>query len=572
MPEPKPFEDKPAPEIPKKGFNVEVSQPDMLFKVAQNIVNGENGSINEISSTQIDDALFVNESTNLRGFESNWGEKKYGHAVNVDGTIHYSTSLKLSDQQVNNENHGYFSQDKADLINQILVSKGLRSRLDNSNWGGRNFIKIERDGNFFEVSLGLQNRQIEEDEIRKAVDQERKRGDDDGYNKKYRLPDIEKGLTNDRVSFGLVGKDRYENGIEDYPKLEDEASFNRATKAYVEVYKQVVNAIYEAEGITPPDKTVVLRPPIKNDDTFTRISSTSTESPIAVTSEQLQAEAIGFDDIAGQDFAVAEARRLVLAINHPEVFEKRGVKRPKGILFYGPPGTGKTLIARAVAKEANAEFLQVSAADIGTKWYGESEKLMQEVFNIANKSVAQGKKVVLFFDEIDSLAPSREDSHEATRKVVATLLQNMDGMKANPNVTILAATNRPQDIDPALKRPGRFDKLIPVELPSADGREAILKVHMEKAKKNSMDPDNMFSPDINLSEIGNGTEGMSGADLANLVNLTLEDKTMAELSGKEWTPITADEMTQTAKRLGLLKEEKRKIGFITNNQNGNSKV
>lgn len=571
MPEPKSPETPPIPEAPKKGFSVEVRQPEMLYKLAQNIINGtekQSGLFDDqVSDTQIKDTLFSKENTTLKGFEYGWGQKHLGFSTDSEGTYHYSTSLRLSRDRVNGSDHGYFSEDKVRKITQVLVGKGVRASVDDGFLKkGKCRVKIERDGSFFEVYFGFASRQVEENQIREAA-----KGDPDGYDAKYRVPEIAKGLTNNSISIGTINQSRYETGFEGYPKLEDEAAFIKSTNTYIDVYKQVVSAVYETEGIAPPDKTVVLRPPIKSEDTFTRISSASTETPITVTSEQLQTEAIGFDDIAGQDFAVAEARRLVLAINNPEVFEKRGVKRPKGILFYGPPGTGKTLIAKAVAKEANAEFLQVSAADVGTKWYGESERLMQEVFNIANRDVAQGKKVVLFFDEIDSLAPSREDSHEATRKVVATLLQNIDGMKANPNVTVIAATNRPQDIDQALKRPGRFDKLIPVELPNAEGRTAILKVHMEKAKKNSQDPDSMFSADINLTEMGQATDGMSGADLANLVNLTLEDKTMAELQGQAWTPITASEMTQTAKRLGLLKEEKRRIGFIQPNQNGEKK-
>ncbi|MDI6743630.1 MAG: ATP-binding protein [Smithella sp.] len=568
MSEPRPPDDIPVPEAPKKGFNVEVRQPEMLFKIARNIVNGTQESFNEISSTQINDSVFTKESTVLRGFKIGWGREKLGFESGVEGTFHYATDLHLSRQLTDSENHGYFSADKAEKIEQILVEKGIRAVYDNNFFDGQGAIKIERDGFFFELFLGYPDRRSNEDAIKREVAEEEAGGEEDGYAKTYELPEIAEGLVNNSISLDMINRERYETGREGYPILEDEASFIRATNIYVDIYKQAVTAVYEAEGKTAPDKTVIFRPSIKSEDAFTKIASTSRELPISVTAEQLQTEAIGFEDIAGQDGAVAEAKRLVLAINHPEIFEKRGVKRPKGILFYGPPGTGKTLIAKAVAREANAEFLQVSVADIGTKWYGESERLMQEVFNIANKDVAHGKKVVLFFDEIDSLAPSREDSHEATRKVVATLLQNMDGMKANPNVTILAATNRPQDIDPALKRPGRFDKLIPVVLPNAEGRAAILKVHMERAKGNSTDPNNMFSPDIDLAGIGQVTDGMSGADLANLVNLTLEDKTMAELQGRVWIPTTAAEMIQTAKRLGLLKEERRRIGFIQPGPNG----
>lgn len=401
------------------------------------------------------------------------------------------------------------------------------------------------------------------------VEAEKKRGKE-GYATKYELPKIEQGLENNSIMVWLVDMRRATDGWEGYPKLNDQADFIKATEAYTKAYQQVLTAIYAEEGITPKDNTVVLRPPVLNADTFTQIKSTETSSPALVTPEQLKTEHIAFSEIAGQDAAVSEAKRLVLAINHPEVFEKRGVKRPKGILFYGPPGTGKTLIAKAVASEANAAFLEISAADVGTKWYGESERLMQKVFDIANDTVAKGQKVVLFFDELDSLAPSREDAHEAARKVVATLLQNMDGMRSNTNVTIIAATNRPQDIDPALKRPGRIDKLIPVGLPAPDGRAAILKVHMEKAKKAAGASEELFSQEIDLTQLGQVTEGMSGADLANLVNLTLEEKTMAELEGKGWTPVGTGDMLVTARKLGVIKEEKRRIGFITPAKNPQS--
>lgn len=452
MSEPSSPETPPIPEAPKKGFNVEVRQPEMLYKMAQNIVGGVETKRNpfgdRVSETQIDDQVFEREYTTLSGFESNWGEKSIGRPSRVDNTFFYKTRLVLSPEMTSGQLHGFFGEEKVKDIAQRLVQKGIRAKVDEYFLAeDKGCIKIERDGNFFEVFFGYTSKEAEENTIR-----EQARLNPDGYDATYEIPRIEKeGVVNEAISLDVVDQVRHETSMEGYPKLGDENSFKRLTNTYTEIYKQVITTIYEEEGKNPPDKTVVFRPPIKNSDAFTQISSSSTETPIAVTSEQLKTEAIGFDDIAGQDGAVAEARRLVLAINHPEVFEKRGVKRPKGILFYGPPGTGKTLIAKAVAKEANAEFLQISAADIGTKWYGESERLMQEVFNIANKSVSEGKKVVLFFDEIDSLAPSREDSHEATRKVVATLLQNMDGMKANPNVTVVAATNRPQDIDPALK-------------------------------------------------------------------------------------------------------------------------
>lgn len=560
-PEPTP----PSPEGgPKGGVKVECRQPELIYSLARGIVDGTEKHSKEVSNTQFGDSIIGQERTDISGFEATKGSGE-----RIDGTFHYDTWIDLSGERVAREDHGYFSNEKVDRINAVLTQLGAKTVVDHEAfWGNQNRIVIEKDGYFIEAHFGWNSRQAEEAIIMAEVEGEKTRGKE-GYATKYELPRIAQGLENKSIGMTLVDRQRAKDGWEGYPKLQDQGDFTRATQAYTETYQQVLQALYAEEGITPKDNTVVLRPPVLNSDAFTQIKSTESSSPTIVTPEQLKTEHVGFNEIAGQDFAVSEAKRLVLAINHPEVFEKRGVKRPKGILFYGPPGTGKTLIAKAVATEANAAFLEISAADVGTKWYGESERLMQKVFDIANDTVAKGQKVVIFFDELDSLAPSREDAHEATRKVVATLLQNMDGMRSNPNVTIIAATNRPQDIDPALKRPGRIDKLIPVVLPAADGRASILKVHMEKAKKAAGSADDLFSQEIDVAQLGQVTEGMSGADLANLVNLTLEEKTMAELEGQSWTPISTEDMVSTAKRLGLLKEEKRRIGFLIPEKNGN---
>lgn len=541
---------------PKGGIKVECRQPELIYTIVRRIVDGTEQHSRVVSNTQFGDSIIEQERTKISGFETT-----HGGGERIDGTFQYGTMIDLSVERVAREDHGFFSNEQVDRINAFLTQIGVKTVVDHEGfWGNQNRIIIEKDGFYIEVSFGFNSRQSKEARIMAEVQREKNKGEE-GFATKYELPSIVQGLENKSISLGLVDRQRAEEKWEGYPKLKDQTDFIRATQVYTETYQQVLQALYAEEGIAPKDNTVVLRPPVLNSDTFTQIKSTESSSPTIVTPEQLKTEHIGFNEIAGQEFAVSEAKRLVLAINHPEVFEKRGVKRPKGILFYGPPGTGKTLIAKAVAAESNAAFFEVSAADIGIKWYGESERLMQKVFDIANETVAKGQKVVIFFDELDSLAPSREDANEATRKVVATLLQNMDGMKSNPNVTIIAATNRPQDIDIALKRPGRIDKLIPVGLPAADGRASILKVHMEKAKKAAKSSENLFSNEIDVTQLGQVAEGMSGADLANLVNLTLEEKTMAELEGQEWIPVSTEDMLLTAKKLGLLKEEKRKIGF-----------
>ncbi len=440
-------------------------------------------------------------------------------------------------------------------IVKSLETKGYRTELRKHHIEEANILDFSKGTTTVSMLLGYESRDVHGAFIRRMVQEEQGAGEPGSFTK-YILPSFESGREGHNHIY-LVGEPK-----ELQPSPIGEVGFTQEARGYASAYKDAVDALYEAEGLQAPTKKVVLRPPILNEDALSEIKSVEKESPPQAVEQQIRKDTTTFAEIAGQDQAVAEAKRLVLAINTPEVFEKRGVKRPKGILFYGPPGTGKTLIAKAVAGEANAMFIEVSSADIGTKWYGESERLMQKVFDSANNAVAKGQKVVLFFDELDSLAPSREDAYEATKKVVATLLQNMDGMRANPNVTIIAATNRPQDIDPALKRPGRIDKLIHVGLPDAKGRQAVLKVHMEKAKKAATAAGELFSENIDFAQIGQVTEGMSGADLANLINLTLEDKTMAELEGREWTPISTEEMLATAKKLGMIREEKRRIGFI----------
>jgi cell division protease FtsH len=137
----------------------------------------------------------------------------------------------------------------------------------------------------------------------------------------------------------------------------------------------------------------------------------------------------------------------------------------------------------------------------------------------------------------------------------------MDGMRANPNVTVIAATNRPQDIDPAMKRPGRFDKIITLEMPDAIGRVKILNVHAQKAEKNKTAPELLFAENVDWNAIGEQTEGMSGADLSNLINLTLEEKINDELEGKEWTAISTEDLTEMIGKLVQKKENRREMGF-----------
>jgi transitional endoplasmic reticulum ATPase len=248
-------------------------------------------------------------------------------------------------------------------------------------------------------------------------------------------------------------------------------------------------------------------------------------------------------------------------MKNPEVFKKRGVKIPKGIMFYGPPGNGKTMLVEAIAKESGSEFIEISSADINKKWHGQSEQMMQKVFDEATGISRGGKKVIVFFDDFDALALSRDESYPVERKVMAVILRNMDGLDTNPNVMVLAATNRIEDIDQAIKRSGRFDNLIEVGLPDEKGRIEIFKVHMAMAKTISTEPESQFSTTLDFNQIARETNGFSGADLANLINRVLKFKLTGELEGKGWTPVTTNDVLDMAYKIGIERTEKVAVDF-----------
>jgi len=245
---------------------------------------------------------------------------------------------------------------------------------------------------------------------------------------------------------------------------------------------------------------------------------------------------VSFEDIGGQEVAKRELEGLAFALSNPELYKKWGTKPPKGILLYGPPGTGKTLMAKALASEANARFLHVKASDIGSKWYGESEQIVQQIFDFAAQG---GEKTIIYLDEIDSITPRRDGMHEATQRVIGTILQNIDGMGSNDNIMIVASTNRMECIDTAMLRPGRLDRLVEVGLPEAEGRKQILDIHMKKA--NGVAGRELFE-NIDIAIISKQTDGFSGADIAEIIRRTLEDKVRVEGSGRDVGLVTTQDI------------------------------
>ena len=216
---------------------------------------------------------------------------------------------------------------------------------------------------------------------------------------------------------------------------------------------------------------------------------------------------VSYEDIGGLRNQVQKIREMIeLPLKYPELFERAGIDPPKGVLLYGPPGTGKTLIAKAVANETDAHFSFVTGPEIVGKFYGESEARLREIFADAERNAPS----IIFLDEIDAIAPKREEmggEKQVERRIVAQLLSLMDGLKQRGQLIVVAATNMPNLLDPALRRPGRFDREIEVPIPDRDGREEILEIHTRGMP---------LSADVNLDEIANITHGYVGADLAAL--------------------------------------------------------
>ncbi|MEM0094055.1 MAG: CDC48 family AAA ATPase, partial [Thermofilum sp.] len=214
---------------------------------------------------------------------------------------------------------------------------------------------------------------------------------------------------------------------------------------------------------------------------------------------------VTYDDIGDLEEAKQKIREMVeLPLRHPELFKRLGIDPPKGILLYGPPGTGKTLLAKAVANETDAYFIAINGPEIMSKFYGESEQRLREIFEEAKEHAP----AIIFIDEIDAIAPKREEvTGEVEKRVVAQLLALMDGLEARGDVIVIGATNRPNALDPALRRPGRFDREIEIGIPDKRGRLEILKVHTRSMP---------LAKDVDLEKLAEITHGYVGADLAAL--------------------------------------------------------
>jgi transitional endoplasmic reticulum ATPase len=274
-------------------------------------------------------------------------------------------------------------------------------------------------------------------------------------------------------------------------------------EAAIEAIRRIMPQINLQEGTIPPE--VLDNLSVKGSDFAEALKRVQ---PSAMREVMVQTPNIRWDDIGGVDEARERLREGVeLPLKHPDAFRRIGIRPAKGFLLYGPPGTGKTLLAKATAREAEANFIATKSSDLLSKWYGESEQQIARLFARAR----QVAPTVIFIDELDSLVPARGGGlgePQVTERVVNTILSEMDGLEELQSVVVIGATNRPNLIDPALLRPGRFDELIYVSVPDRAGRRKILDIHGKRMP---------IGQDVDLDDLAARTERFTGADLEDLV-------------------------------------------------------
>ena len=289
-------------------------------------------------------------------------------------------------------------------------------------------------------------------------------------------------------------------------------------------------------------KGEMLRVEMINNNLSLAVVSTSPAGPVLITQETiisitretleelaLHVRDISYEDIGGLAREIRQIREMIeVPLRHPELFSRLGINPPRGVLLHGPPGTGKTLIARAVASETDANFISISGPEIVSKFYGESEQRLRQIFEEA----ARDAPSIIFIDEIDSIAPKREEvMGDLERRVVAQILALMDGLSARGEVIVIAATNRPNALDPAIRRGGRFDREIEIGIPNKNGRLEVLYVHTRGMP---------LDDSLDLLEIAEATHGFVGADLYALCKeaaMSTLERALPDLDVKEDIPV-----------------------------------
>ncbi len=340
-----------------------------------------------------------------------------------------------------------------------------------------------------------------------------------------------------------------------------------AREAAIEAVRRIMPELDLEARTIPPE--VLEKLCVERDDF---VEAMKRIQPSAMREVMVQMPDVGWDDIGGLDDAQDKLREGVeLPLKNPDVFHRLGIRPAKGFLLYGPPGTGKTLLAKAVAKEAEANFISIKSSDLLSKWYGESEQQISRLFARAR----QVAPCVVFIDEIDSLVPARGSEGsvgepQVTARVVNTMLAEMDGMEEMQSIVVIGATNRPALVDPALLRPGRFDELVYVGTPDEPGREHILQIHTAEMP---------LADDVDLAKIAKETDRFTGADLedvvrrAGLVALRRIGSDVSEVAAQDFeealedsrASVTPKMETEYKKMQGELKKRARQvepIGFV----------
>ena len=312
-----------------------------------------------------------------------------------------------------------------------------------------------------------------------------------------------------------------------------------ALNEFVLLCQTLVEAFYKAQSATSEEKQILSLHPVRLNDTephndiFSSMFGGQSEGDKKKLEKEISIEkpTTTFANIGGLPKTISLIKRLVVALQNPAAYKKWGTRPPKGVLLYGEPGTGKTLVTKALANAVDASFYHVKITDILSMWHGKSEEHIDQVFKIAKESSPS----IIFFDELDALGQDRNFGSEISSRLVAILLQNMDGIEQLERVIVVGATNRVENIDQALRRPGRFDRKIFVPMPDNESLGQILNIHIDLAEKEAR---TKLFQSIESSALIPKLEGMSGADVAEIVRRTLEEKAVADLDGSSPTLVT----------------------------------
>lgn len=332
--------------------------------------------------------------------------------------------------------------------------------------------------------------------------------------------------------------------------------FKKDVTKFSDVVEATVNGIYEDRCSQAPAGTFYLEPILAPDEAEEETAVARQESRnVLKNSVEIEKPDMSFDDVGGQDEAKAEIAKLSSAINNPERYQRWGTRPVRGVCLHGPPGNGKTLLARALAAKINMPFHVVDASELVDMWYGQAEKNIDSAFARVRKTGG-----VLFIDEADSLASSRsrQDAHEVTKRMVNTLCRNMDGFNSSDKVVIFFATNRLEDMDKAVMRPGRVDRIVKVDVPDRNGRRQIFDIHIKKAEKIA---ERSLFEKLDIDLLIDKTDKYSGADIAEIVRRTLEAKVVEEESGASPSPVTMQDLLREISSYERNEKAKRKIGF-----------